>query len=123
MIHFVPQGVNPREDFYQKGEDYYDRIRDVIDRVCSYNAPAKEVEVAYAYYAEMNLTKSNQSRSSRFQKQSIRSQSTKIDLSWKYGGTAFPKRSSRVGSLYQVPQIPAAGTFSAEEAKLDPDLQ
>ena len=33
------------------------------------------------------------------------------DLSWKEGGKSFPRRSSSVGSRYQVTYLPAAGTY------------
>ena len=36
-----------------------------------------------------------------------------IDLSWKDGGTVYPKSSSRIGEQYQVTMIPSVQTKNA----------
>jgi PHD-finger len=43
---------------------------------------------------------------------------TAIDLSWKLGGLLYPKQSSRIGSEFQVVDIPVAGSY-AEGAHSD----
>ena len=35
-----------------------------------------------------------------------------IDLSWKDGGSLYPKRSSQVGDEFQATNIPPAGSYS-----------
>jgi hypothetical protein len=37
-----------------------------------------------------------------------------VDLSWKDGGSSYPKRSSRVGEMYQATELPEAGSFEKE---------
>jgi hypothetical protein len=39
-----------------------------------------------------------------------------MDLSWKDGGTTYPKRSSRVGEEYQATEIPAVGSSEGDRA-------
>jgi hypothetical protein len=38
-----------------------------------------------------------------------------IDLSWKDGGSSYPKRSSRVGEEYQATELPEAESFQNDE--------
>ena len=40
-----------------------------------------------------------------------------MDLSWKDGGSAFPKRASRVGSKYQATDIPSPGSIGDGSAE------
>jgi hypothetical protein len=37
-----------------------------------------------------------------------------IDLTWKDGGSSYPKRSSRVGEEYQATELPEAGSFEKD---------
>lgn len=37
---------------------------------------------------------------------------TTLDISWKDGGTFYPKRSSQVGDEFQATKIPLAGTYA-----------
>jgi hypothetical protein len=39
-----------------------------------------------------------------------------IDLSWKDGGSSYPKRSSRVGEEYQATELPEAEPFQKDES-------
>jgi hypothetical protein len=124
-IYFSPKGVNIYDDGFILGQDYYDRLRDVID----YAAESGDTQHAYETFdsyldtlediaeseGEAVTPKSSVRRSNRT--------GSNIDLSWKDGGNTFPKASSRVGEEYQAPALPEAGTFSAEEARQDPDLQ
>jgi hypothetical protein len=38
-----------------------------------------------------------------------------VDLSWKDGGSSYPKRSSRVGEEYQATELPEAKPFQKDE--------
>ena len=38
-----------------------------------------------------------------------------VDLSWKEGGSSYPKSSSRVGHLYQAAHLPRAGEYKHRE--------
>lgn len=42
---------------------------------------------------------------------------TRLDLSWKEGGSSFPRTTSRVGDEFQAIDLPSSETFAAEQAK------
>lgn len=116
-----------KEGKSELGEDYYDRLRDVVDRVCADDATLSEKLVADAFMKDMEELDALQDdeaipKSSR-RPNAAKPSSAQLDLSWKDGGSTYPKASSRVGERYQAPAIPEAGTFSVEETREDPDLQ
>lgn len=130
----------------KRGKDYYDRVKDVIDRVLECRND-EEKKIADLFKAEYNVedqiksklsegAEGNQlsSYSSRRRRRAATPASTAssvssspeetivtkrdrpalsgtaIDLSWKDGGSLFPKRTSQVGDEFQATEIPPAGT-------------
>ena len=123
-VYFVPKGVDPGSVDAVQGEDYFDRLRDVIDHVGRLDATPMERAVAEDFYRNKQTADSEPPETSqRSTRRSAKVMSTPIDLSWKDGGTNFPKSSSRVGPKYQVPFIPDSGSFCLEDSKEDPDLK
>ena len=122
-VYFVPKGVDPSNDNAVKGEDYFDRLRDVIDHVSRRGASPLEKAVAEAFRYELPGESEPPETALRSTRRSVHAISTPIDLSWKDGGPTYPKSSSRVGTKYQVPSIPDAGSFCVEKSQQDPDLK
>ena len=123
-VYFVPEGVDPGSDNAVKGEDYFDRLRDVIDHVGRLDATPLERAVAEEFYRNKITADSEPPETAqRSSRRSAAVMSAPIDLSWKDGGSNYPKSSSRVGPKYQVPSIPDCGSFCLEESKEDPDLK
>ena len=103
------------------GEDYYVRIKDVIDRI---NERRNSVEASAADLLRRAISKpvklpapSFEPTFRRKRRKEVAEESspkpisspTKLDFSWKEGGEIFPKKSSRVGDEYQATIIPQAG--------------
>ena len=122
-VHFVPKGVDPGHDDAVKGEDYFDRLRDVIDHVSRRDASPLERAVAEDFRYKLTGESEPPEITQRSTRRSAKVMSAPIDLSWKDGGTTYPKSSSRVGLKYQVPSIPDCGSFCLEQSKVDPDLK
>ena len=118
----------------KRGSDYYDRIKDVIDRVLEgrnedeeqiastfrlqqeKDAPQKELEqmnVSSRPRRTVTLSTRDDTESSSLAK-STSTRTTRVDLSWKDGGTLYPKGSSRIGDEYQATNIPEVGTYAKE---------
>jgi hypothetical protein len=127
----------------KRGKDYYDRIKDVIDRIIE-GRNEEEKKISELFKAEYNISDhkkpmgrasiqeqiSSTGRRRRAAASSTASTSstpekaptkkryhpslsvTTIDLSWKDGGSLYPKRSSQVGDEFQATDIPAAGTYT-----------
>ncbi len=114
----------------RRGKDYYDRIKDVIDRVVE-GRNDKEKKIADLYASEFideelwrikttrrSAMSSTTSINSFPEKRSLPKRDrpsltgNTIDLSWKNGGSLYPKRASQVGDEFQATDIPAAGTYS-----------
>ncbi len=111
----------------RRGKDYYTRIRDVIDRVLQRRNDA-ETKIADAYQDEMNahasdefVGETNATSESSPPARRLRPvrNATRIDLSWKEGGSAFPRTSSRVGEEYQAVDLPSSDTFEKEQQARD----
>ncbi len=119
----MPKGVDPADDNAVNGEHYFDRIRDVIDHVLGSSASPGEREIGEMFEKEIMGESEPSEVTTRTTRRSANNLATPIDLSWKDGGTSYPKAASRVGAKYQVPAIPGAGTFCPDKSKNDPDLQ
>lgn len=120
MTFFPP---NVTEATGRRGKEYYDRIRDVIDRVLS-KSNEEESKIAFNFLAEIGEDEKPDSLNSRPRRATARPGRPPsrpslsggiVDLSWKDGGTTYPKRSSQVGDEYQATQIPAAGSSKGVE--------
>jgi hypothetical protein len=123
--------VNGRESTGKKNRDYYDRIKDVIDRFLK-RRNDKESAVADAFLVDREEygKKENDETASRPRRPTAGASRSGgrsgggrpslsggiLDLSWKDGGTTYPKRSSQIGEEYQATEIPAAGSVGAEKA-------
>ena len=112
----------------RRGKDYYDRIKDVIDRILE-GRNEEEKKIADLYTAEFSDDEVTRLRSTRRSVPTTSTTSTPekrasskrgrlsltgntIDLSWKDGGSLYPKRSSQVGDEFQATNIPPAGSYS-----------
>lgn len=113
----------------KKSQDYYDRIRDVIDRVCANDASPDEAAIAELFLKKMEqldefeIPDDLPLRKDKKGSDPQASSAVPVDLSWKDGGASYPKVSSRVGKTYQATHLPRAGSFTSKDMKLDPDLQ
>ena len=114
----------------RRGKDYYDRIKDVIDRILE-GRNEEEKKIADLYSAEFSDDEVTRLKSSRRSVPTSTTSTTStpekrasskrgrlsltgntIDLSWKDGGSLYPKRSSQVGDEFQATNIPPAGSYS-----------
>lgn len=88
-----------------------------------------EQKVAEAFQTDLEILNDNDDDDDdtkpapRSRRSPVGKSAATLDLSWKDGGSTYPKASSRVGPRYQTPSIPIAGSFLPEDAKQDPDLQ
>lgn len=129
----------------KRGQDYYDKIKMVIDRVLE-KRNQEEATIAEKYLARKDTqktpsvsnsevstsanttTSSNKGKGRGRPKRNTNTLSspsrstspkpkhtTMLDLSWKDGGKNFPKRVSKVGANYQATEIPKAGTWKDPE--------
>lgn len=119
----------------EEGEDYYNSIKDVIDRI---NERRNSVESSAADLfrrAHSRPVKTHSPSSSepeptfRPKRRKAEGGGTptllmksptksphKLDLSWKNAGEdVFPKKSSSLGDEFQATQIPEAGSFHKED--------
>jgi hypothetical protein len=104
-----------------RGTDFYDRIRDVIDRILE-RRDKSESAVADAYLAErdkppkagtvkLGSGKGRRRGGAAAAARSPKARNRVLDLSWKEAGRNFPKHSSRVGPEYQAVELPPSTTF------------
>lgn len=120
-MYFIPDGADTFAG--RKGRDYYNRMRDVIDRVLE-KRNETETEIANDYLDEFMAGDDDESgyessamhtmqwsQPTRRQPRRQMQSPARLDLSWKDGGSAFPRTSSRVGSEYQAVDLPLPGTF------------
>ncbi len=96
---------------------YYNRIRDVIERVLEKRneAEAKAAEAFLSavpdYVAEQFLPQPKQEKALVARPRRTRQRSADVD--WKHERTHYPKATSRVGQEYQVDVLPDAGSYLA----------
>ena len=116
-MNFFPKGVT--EEGTTKGRDYYDRIKDVLDRLRE-KRTTSEGSVIEDFDAEVYRREEEENKASRTRKggssdgeTSGSKKSAKLD-SWKEG-RKFTKKTSRVGPNYQPESIPDVGEKSAVE--------
>jgi hypothetical protein len=121
IMFFAPGGIKSNDGRKKK---FHDKIKDVVDRVLEkQNEGESKVADAFLaenqdYYFKKETSAPSSGRPRRVANEaSIRSTSrrpsvlnhNKLDLSWKDGGSIYPKGSSRVGDKYQVTHIPEVG--------------
>lgn len=87
-------------------QDYYVSIKDVIERI---NRRQNAVESTAADRYRRAISRHG-FRKLRSANDLLKEVSSNLDLSWKDGGTHFPKKSSSIGENYQVSSIPVAGS-------------
>jgi hypothetical protein len=118
----------------KKGQDYYDRIRTVIDRVLERrnDVESKIADKLISKRGDFNkgkespIARHRPRRAAAGAPQSNQRPSLPgapgrmIDLSWKDGGTSYPKRSSRVGDEYQATELPKANQSFSNEDESNP---
>lgn len=123
-MFFLPT-KDAKIEYGRKGKDYYTRIRDVIDRVLQRRNDV-ETGIADAYQEEMTALESDAGvkvppsppTPPTRRLRPVRHATRIVDLSWKEGGSAFPRTSSRVGPEYQAVDIPSSDTFEKEQARV-----
>lgn len=110
-VSFFPKGVT--EEGTIKGRDYYDRIKDVLDRLRE-KRTTSEGSAIEDFDAEVYRREEEENKSFRKRKSSSADgdangskKSAKLD-SWKEG-RKFTKKTSRVGPNYQPESIPEVG--------------
>jgi hypothetical protein len=117
-IYFVPKDVVVATA--RKGQDYYDRIRDVLDRILS-QRNAEEAVVAESFLSDVEVLQELQEleviprTSEKRPPATSGAKSPPLDVSWKYDGSVYQKKTSRIGENFNATRIPAAGTFSSTE--------
>ena len=127
-MFFYPKGVE--EGTGTKGRDYYDRIKDVLDRLRDKRNLSEGAVIEY-FDAEVYRREEEETKASRKRKSSSAAssatdgegggtvggaaakKSAKMD-SWKEG-RKFTKKTSRVGPNYQPSSIPEVGEKPAVE--------
>ena len=132
LIEFYPPNMTKTKG--GKGRDWFEKMRDVIDLILSKpnQEMAKIADLLLSEIEELVTTaKAKTSRSSRPRRSKAGTRKPGeaphtsqpslpgakiIDLSWKDGGTTYPKRSSRVGAKYQATKIPATGSATNIES-------
>ena len=124
-VYFVPKDVNVESG--DKGKDYYDRIRDVIDRIIQ-RRNLDEARVAELFLSDIEVLEELEELEIVPRRTETRHRTVSgikfpprsgypkpIDVSWKYTGSAYNRKSSRVGEEFNATLIPAAGTFKSVE--------
>ncbi|KAL3909423.1 MAG: hypothetical protein SGILL_008095 [Bacillariaceae sp.] len=122
---FVPPNVNTRTG--KRNVDYYDRIKMVLSRV-EERRNREEAKIADLFREKTREDHEIQLLTRPTEKirrgpgrppklgTSLLSKSVRVvDVSWKEGGSAYPKRSSKVGKDHQVnpENIPPAGAYGS----------
>jgi hypothetical protein len=121
MVFFIPNGVDIEKG--TKGVDYFDQINDVVEYVVSQPSFAESRAAALFLPGTKRVDGAIPRRRGRPQRNPVPRGSPGYDLSWKEGGSSYPKLSSRVGEDYQATYLPPAGTFQKEGAhETDSDL-
>ena len=105
----------------KRGRDYYNRIKDVLDRILE-KSNENEAQIANAYLDEIAVLEDEAGYEAPPPPPTTRRlraprHATRLDLSWKEGGSAFPRTSSRIGCEYQAVDLPSSDTFEKEQAR------
>jgi hypothetical protein len=126
-MFFVPPNVNIKTG--KRNLDYYDRVKIVLSRV-EERRNNEEAKIADLFRAKTRddhqvrlLTRPTAQvrrgpgRPPKLGTSLVPKNVRVVDVSWKEGGSTYPKRSSQVGDDYQVSpaNIPPAGSYRSEE--------
>jgi len=120
-VYFLPS-KDTKIKYGRRGKDFYIRIRDVIDRVLQRRNDV-EAEIADAYLDEIALLDNGDGYKAppvpapTTRRLRAPRHASRIDFSWKEGGSAFPRTRSRVGAEYQAIDLPSSDTFEKEQAR------
>lgn len=127
---FVPPDVDAK--IGKKNFDFYDRIKAVIERV-EERRNKEEAKLADKFREktrndqdiELSMNPAAQPRrgpgrppklGSSLPPRNVRV----VDISWKDGGTTYPKRSSQIGCNFQVSRLPPTGSYRSKEQASEP---
>lgn len=100
--------------------DFYDRIKSIVERV-EERRNKDEAKLADLFREEtrdddsITLLANPKRGRGRPSLGAPRPGQKVVDISWKQGGSLYPKRSSQVGEDYQVSIIPMAGAYEDEQ--------
>jgi hypothetical protein len=126
---FLPPGIDVKSG--KRNIDYYDRVKLIIERV-EERRNKDEAKLADLFREQtrdddrITLLQNHEARPRRRGPgrppklgNSVPSNNNVhiVDVSWKDGGAAFPKRSSRIGDAYQVTFLPPAGSHVPQTNK------
>lgn len=121
LTFFIPKGVEEGQG--TRGRDYYDRIKDVLDRLRE-KRTVTEGGLIEDFDAECYRREEAANRSSRKRKKPPSGDDAKsnakaatITDTWKQG-RKFTKKSSRVGASYQPSSIPTVGEKTTDSGDL-----
>lgn len=129
---FVPPNVNTKTG--KRNVDYYDKVKMVLSRV-EERRNREEAKIADLFREktrddhEIQLLTRPAERVRRGPGRppklgtSLLPKSVRVvDISWKEGGSAYPKRSSQVGEDHQVnpEKIPPAGSYRSNRESTEP---
>jgi hypothetical protein len=119
-LFFLPPDIEMTPE-RKRDVDYYDRIKSVIERLEERrNKDEARLADTFRHRTRDNddhvrlMAQPKRVRGRPSLTASRPGQAT-VDVSWKEGGSLYPKRSSRVGEEYQVSFLPAAGTYKEEQ--------
>ena len=102
----------------EEGLDYYIRIKDVVEQI---NQRSNEFEANLADQYRRAISKPNyRTRLNPPRRSTLmpRSTTSRLDLSWKNSRKNYPKKSSMIGSDYQVAALPVAGSLLQVDASV-----
>lgn len=106
----------------------YDKIKSVLDRL-EESTDKGEVEIFKAFREIVPIVEpqplpiSRPKRGTRRPRLSVSrpiEDDSEIDISWKDGGSLYPKKSSEVGPRHQVSFLPPAGSIDTEKKSEEP---
>ena len=127
---FVPPNVNIKTG--KRNVDYYDKIKMVLSRVEERRNKEEakiadqfrektrdDKEIHFLNHPERAVRRGPGRPPKLSSSQLLPKNVRVVDVSWKEGGSAYPKRSSNVGDEYQVDpaNIPAAGSHTGQDSQ------
>lgn len=131
LLQVQGEGINDGTEFFfppdteikpgnKRVGDCYDKIKSIIERV-EERRNKDEAKLADLFREETRddesiaLLANPRRNRGRPSLGASRPSQKIVDISWKDGGSLYPKRSSQVGEDYQVSFIPPAGTYQDEK--------
>ena len=126
---FFPPGSDVTKSGKQ-GIMHYDKIKSVLDRL-EESGNEEEGEILNAFRDKVQIVEPQPLPVARPKRVTRRPRlgvsvsrpvedDSEIDISWKDGGSLYPKRSSQIGERHQVSFLPPAGSVGTEKQSEEP---